>query len=73
VLIISQAGTIVACLPFFLDPELGVGLERIGLALGLSGGLIIISFARIVDGLTGGSVSVAEASASEISDEKSRI
>lgn len=72
ILIISQVGTIVAYLMFFFASQLGAGLERLGLSLGLSGGLLIIYLARIVDGLTGGNVSVAEAYASDISDDKSR-
>jgi len=72
ILIISQAGTIVAYLMFFFASQLGAGLERLGLSLGLGGGLLIIYLARIVDGLTGGNVSVAEAYASDISDDKSR-
>jgi DHA1 family tetracycline resistance protein-like MFS transporter len=72
ILIISQAGTIVAYLMFFFASQLGAGLERLGLSVGLSGGLLVIYLARIVDGLTGGNVSVAEAYASDISDDKSR-
>ena len=72
ILIISQVGTIVAYLMFFFAAQLGTGLERSGLTLGLSGGLAIIYLARILDGLTGGNVSVAEAYASDISDGKSR-
>jgi DHA1 family tetracycline resistance protein-like MFS transporter len=72
ILIISQAGTILAFLMFFFAAQLGAGLERFGLSLSLSGGLLIIYLARIVDGLTGGNVSVAEAYASDISDDKSR-
>jgi len=72
ILIISQAGTILAYLMFFFASQLGAGLEHLGLSLGLSGGLLIIYLARIVDGLTGGNVSVAEAYASDISDDKSR-
>jgi len=71
-LIVSQVGTIVAYLIFFFAPQLGVVLQRLGLNLGLSGGLVIIYLARIVDGLTGGNVSVAEAYASDISDNNSR-
>jgi DHA1 family tetracycline resistance protein-like MFS transporter len=40
--------------------------------LGIGGGLAVIYLARILDGLTGGNISVAEAYASDISDEKSR-
>jgi MFS transporter, DHA1 family, tetracycline resistance protein len=72
ILIISQAGTILAYLMFFFASQLGGGLERLGLTFGLSGGLLIIYLARLVDGLTGGNVSVAEAYASDISDGKSR-
>ncbi len=72
ILIISQIGTIFAYLMFFFAAQLGAGLERIGLILGLSGGLMVIYLARILDGLTGGNVSVAEAYASDISDERSR-
>ncbi len=72
ILIISQVGTIVAYLMFLFAAQLGAGLERIRLTLGLSGGLMLIYLARILDGLTGGNVSVAEAYASDISDDKSR-
>ncbi|MBI4671031.1 MAG: MFS transporter [Chloroflexi bacterium] len=72
ILILSQVGTLVAYLMFFFAPQLGAGLERVGLALGMSGGLGAIYLARILDGLTGGNVSVAEAYASDISDAKSR-
>lgn len=72
VLIISQIGTIVSYLIFVSAAQLGLGLERIGLLLGLGGGLTVIYAARILDGLTGGNVSVAEAYASDISDDKSR-
>lgn len=44
----------------------------IGPVLGLSGGLVIVYLVRLSDGLTDGNVSVAEAYASDISDEKSR-
>lgn len=72
ILIISQVGTLIAYLMFVFAAQLGAGSERIGFALGMSGGLAVIYLARIIDGLTGGNVSVAEAYASDISDEKSR-
>ena len=72
ILIVSQIGTMLAYMMFFFAAQLGVGLERLGLTLGLGGGLMIIYLARILDGLTGGNVSVAEAYASDISDERSR-
>jgi DHA1 family tetracycline resistance protein-like MFS transporter len=69
ILIISQMGTIVAYLLFIFADQLG---ESIGPVFGLSGGLVIVYLARLFDGLTDGNVSVAEAYASDISDEKSR-
>lgn len=69
ILIISQIGTIVSYLLFIFAAPLG---DYIGLTLGMSGGLVMIYLARLLDGVTGGNVSVAEAYASDISDEKSR-
>src|SRR5215510_2395458 len=69
ILIISQLGTIASYLLFIFAAPLG---DRLGLNLGISGGLIVIYLARLLDGLTGGNVSVAEAYANDISDEKSR-
>lgn len=68
-LIISQIGTIVSYLLFIFAAPLG---DAIGFALGMSGGLIMIYVARLLDGVTGGNVSVAEAYVSDISDDKSR-
>jgi MFS transporter, DHA1 family, tetracycline resistance protein len=68
-LIVSQMGTIVSYLLFLFASPLG---NTFGVVLGMSGGLIMIYVARLLDGLTGGNVSVAEAYASDISDDKSR-
>lgn len=69
ILITSQIGTIGAYLLFiFAEPLGGV----IGDIAGISGGLLVIYLARLLDGLTDGNVSVAEAYASDISDEKTR-
>jgi DHA1 family tetracycline resistance protein-like MFS transporter len=69
ILIISQMGTVLSYLLFIFAAPLG---DRIGVIFGLSGGLIVLYLARLLDGLTGGNVSVPEAYASDISDEKSR-
>lgn len=69
ILIISQIGTIGAYLLFIFADQLGA---TIGPVFGLSGGLVIVYLARLSDGLTDGNVSVAEAYASDISDEQSR-
>ncbi len=69
ILIISQMGTIVSYLLFIFAAPLG---DTIGLTLGMSGGLVMLYLARLLDGVTGGNVSVAEAYASDISNETSR-
>lgn len=69
ILIISQTGTLFAYLLLIFAAPLG---EAIGPIFGLSGGLVVVYLARLFDGLTDGNVSVAEAYASDISDEKSR-
>jgi MFS transporter, DHA1 family, tetracycline resistance protein len=69
ILILSQMGTLVAYLGFIFSEQLG---GAIGTVAGMSGGLVVIYLARLLDGLTDGNVSVAEAYASDISDEKSR-
>jgi MFS transporter, DHA1 family, tetracycline resistance protein len=69
ILIISQIGTIVSYLLFIFAAPLG---DSLGLTLGMSGGLVMIYVARLLDGLTDGNVSVAGAYASDISNEKSR-
>jgi hypothetical protein len=72
-LIVSQAGTILAYLMLFFAAQFSAGLERFGLSLALSAGLVIIYLARTVNGLMGGNVMVAVAYASGISDDKSRV
>src|SRR5947207_12629750 len=72
VLIVSQIGTIAAYGLIVFAAPLGLLLERSGLNLGISGGLLVIYIARLLDGVTGGNISVAEAYASDISDDKSR-
>jgi len=72
ILIVSQIGTLVSYLMFIFAAQLGRGVGQIGLILGIGGGLAVVYGARVLDGLTGGNVSVAEAYASDISDDQSR-
>ncbi|HJR81762.1 MAG TPA: MFS transporter [Anaerolineales bacterium] len=69
ILIMSQVGTIGSYLLFIFAVPLG---NSMGVILEMSGGLVMIYLARLMDGLTGGNVSAAEAYASDISDETSR-
>jgi MFS family permease len=69
ILIISQIGTLASYLLFIFAVPVG---NLIGFSFGLSNSLLIVYLARLLDGLTGGNVSAAEAYASDISDENSR-
>src|SRR2546428_10620459 len=72
ILLLSQAGTIVSYLLIVLAIPLGALLDHAGLPLGIAGGLVVIFLARILDGVTGGNVSVAQAYASDISPPEER-
>lgn len=72
ILLVSQAGTIVAYLLLVFAVPLGAQLDHIGLPLGLAGGLVVIYLARLLDGVTGGNISVAQAYASDISTPEER-
>ncbi len=72
ILLVSQAGTIVSYLLIVFAIPLGALLDLAGLPLGIAGGLIVIFLARILDGVTGGNVSVAQAYASDISTPEER-
>ncbi|HEX8036585.1 MAG TPA: MFS transporter, partial [Ktedonobacterales bacterium] len=75
VLLISQAGTILSYLLIVLAGPLGAMLDHTGLHIGIAGGLIIIYVARLLDGATGGNITVALAYASDISspEERTRV
>ncbi len=72
ILLISQAGTIVSYLLLVFAVPLGALLDHAGLRLGIAGGLAVIYLARMLDGLTGGNISVAQAYASDISTPEER-
>lgn len=72
ILLISQGGTIVSFILFTFAPELGLGIEKTGLALPISGGLIILFLARILDGITGGNITTAQAYVSDITTQEGR-
>jgi DHA1 family tetracycline resistance protein-like MFS transporter len=72
ILLLSQAGTIVSYLLIVFAVPLGALLDHVGVPLGIAGGLLVIFLARILDGVTGGNVSVAQAYASDISTPEER-
>lgn len=72
ILLLSQAGTIVSYLLLIFAVPLGALVDHTGLRLGVAGGLAVIYLARVLDGLTGGNISVAGAYASDISTPEKR-
>lgn len=72
ILLVSQMGTIISYLLLIVATPLGVLLAHTGLRLGIAPGLAVIYVARVLDGLTGGNVSVAQAYASDISTPEKR-
>ena len=72
ILLLSQAGTIVSYLLIVLAVPFGGLLDRVGLQMGVAGGLLIIYLARLLDGVTGGNISVAQAYASDVSTPQER-
>lgn len=72
VLIISQVGTVLAFILFILAGPLGTYIDSWGLALPMSGGMIMLYVARILDGFTGGNITTAQAYVSDVTTEEER-
>ena len=72
VLMGSQFGTFLAFLLFVYAEEIGTALDVSRLSIGMAGGMLVLFFARILDGITGGNVSAAQAYISDISNRKLR-
>lgn len=71
-LIISQIGTVISFILFILAPTIGKSLDGFAAAFGIGGGLMVLYLARILDGLTGGNISIAQAYIADISTEATR-
>lgn len=72
VLLISQLGTILAFVLFIFARPLGLALDQMLTSLPLSGGMIMLYVARILDGLTGGNITTAQAYVSDVTEEDER-
>ena len=72
ILILSQLGTVFSFVLFILALPLGRILDGTGLSLGLSGGLIMLYVARLLDGATGGNTIIAQAYVSDITNDDNR-
>ncbi len=72
VLIVSQLGTVLAFLLFIFAGPLGSVIDSWGLALPLSGGMIMLYVARTLDGITGGNITTAQAYVTDVTPEEQR-
>ncbi|NDJ52269.1 MAG: MFS transporter [Chloroflexi bacterium] len=72
VLIVSQLGTVMAFIMFAVAGQLADLFGGFGMVFGVSGGLAVLFSARILDGLTGGNISVARAYIADVSDDENR-
>lgn len=72
ILIASQTGTVFSFIIFLLALPLGRYLDGLGLSLGISGGLVILYLARLLDGATGGNTIIAQAYVTDITAEENR-
>lgn len=65
-LMISQLGTVLAFVLFIFAGPLGRAIDGIGLGLPLTGGMVMLYVARILDGITGGNFTIAQAYVSDL-------
>lgn len=72
VLLISQLGTILAFILFIFAGPLGQFLDQALAWLPLSGGMVMLYLARILDGLTGGNITTAQAYVSDVTEDEER-
>ena len=72
VLIVSQMGTVLAFILFIFAGPLGKVIDSWGLALPMSGGMIMLYVARTLDGITGGNITTAQAYITDVTPEERR-
>ncbi|MDA1330330.1 MAG: MFS transporter [Chloroflexi bacterium] len=72
ILILSQVGTVAAFVLFIYAGQLGALLDQLGLNLPLTGGMAMLFVARLLDGITGGNITIAQAYISDITPDDQR-
>ncbi len=72
VLIVSQIGTVAAFILFIFAGPLGKLIDSWGMALPISGGMIMLYVARTLDGITGGNITTAQAYIADVTPEERR-
>lgn len=71
-LLISQLGTVLSFILFIFAGDIGNIIDGFGWELAVSGGMIMLFTARILDGITGGNITIAQAYISDISSDEDR-
>lgn len=72
VLMVSQLGTVLAFVIFIFASKLGTTIDGLGLGLPISGGMLMLFAGRILDGITGGNITTAQAYAADITTDEER-
>ncbi|MCB8920228.1 MAG: MFS transporter [Ardenticatenaceae bacterium] len=72
VLIVSQIGTVFSFILFIFAGPIGQTLTDMGWQLGISGGLFMLYVARLLDGITGGNITTAQAYITDITPPEAR-
>jgi DHA1 family tetracycline resistance protein-like MFS transporter len=72
ILIASQIGTVFAFILFIFAGKIGGQIDNLGMSLPLSGGMIMLFVARILDGITGGNKTTAQAYIIDITPDNKR-
>jgi DHA1 family tetracycline resistance protein-like MFS transporter len=72
ILILSQVGTVAAFILFIFAGPLGKQIDGLGFSLPLTGGMVMLFIARILDGITGGNITTAQAYISDVTDDDNR-
>ncbi len=72
ILMVSQLGTVLAFMIFIFAGPLGAKIDGLAPGLPLTGGMIVLFAARILDGITGGNITTAQAYVNDITTDKER-
>lgn len=72
VLIVSQIGTVLSFILFIFAAPIGSIINGWELHLGITGGLMMLYVARLLDGITGGNITTAQAYIADVSTPQTR-
>jgi DHA1 family tetracycline resistance protein-like MFS transporter len=72
ILMVSQLGTVLAFVLFIFAGPLGRALDTLRLPLPVTGGMLVLFAGRILDGITGGNITTAQAYVSDVTPPEHR-